>query len=1027
MKMNSLRGLLFLLILFSGSVVFGQTITGTVTGDNFPLPGVNIAVEGTQKGAVTDFDGLYSIDGVQAGDVLVFSSIGFATKKVTAIGNAVINVNLEEDIKALDEVVVVGYGKQSRAKVSSAITTVGSEKLNDTPVIGVDQALQGKASGVTVTAGGEPGRAPSVRIRGLSTFGGGNPLYIVDGIQLENINSINPNSIASVDVLKDAASAAIYGSRGSNGVIIITTKKGKPGYSKLGVNTYTGFQSFDKRYDLLNSEQYAQYAEAFGAVPARLTDPRFSADAAATDTDWQDQIFRSALQQNIEVNYSGGSDNITYYMSGSYLKQEGVIIGTGFDRYTFNANSDQKLSDKIKIGQNLSVAITEDSQLNESGGRTLIEHAIKQAPVLGVFEPGTDNFQGPSSGVDGNDSENPVRVQDAQDRINNNTNFFGSVYGEYEILKGLSFRQQVGVNLNFNRNDYISRAYADGNYDGTEFTAAHVQLTSPSTDSRSRALTTTLTSNLTYNTTIADLHDLTLTAVYERLDRNQLDLGTAVSDINPDTELFSSSFEEGSVREELFKRKLVSYIGRLNYAYDDKYIVTASIRRDGSSRFGRNNIWGNFPAASAAWRVSQESFMQSIGFISDLKLRASYGVTGNDDIPDYSAQSVFLPFGSYTVGDRVVANNAFTGFVNDDLRWEESIKTNFGIDFGFLNNKLKVTAEYFTSDGKDLLVGEEPAPSFGIPNTTPVDDRPAIQNNIADVRTEGVELTIGYTNNDHEFKWGVDANISTAKNEVITTSSNGSDIFLATFEGEAINVIREGEPILSLFGWETDGLYQSQEEIDSHLDDTSLTAPGDIRFVDQNNDGAIDNDDRTIIGNPFPEFTYAFNLNASYKGFDFLANFYGVQGVDILNTNLYDIEGVERLFNAGTVVLDAWTPTNTNTLQPRVSAGDTNRNVRVSDRYIEDGSFLRVKNITLGYSIPTSTLEGILNGTISKLRIYAQAQNAITFTNYRGYDPEVPARNQNFFLGTGPITEYGVDRGFYPTPKNFLIGLQLEF
>ena len=1030
MKLKLFKVLFFLVALFSANIIIGQSITGKVTDGNFPLPGVNVVIKGSTIGVVTDFDGIYKISGVKTGETLVFSSIGFVNKEIIVNRNTTtINVTLDQDVESLNEVVVVGYGTQSRTKVSGAITSVNGEELNRNVVIGVDQALQGRAAGVTVQSGGSPGQAPTVRIRGLSTFGGGDPLYVVDGIFVTDLNTINPSSIEKVDILKDAAAAAIYGSRGSNGVILITTKKGKNGWSKIGVNSYTGFQTFDKRYDLLNSQEYRQYAESLGALPPRLTETKYAEDVSRNDTDWQNEIFETAPMRNIDANYSGGSDKINYYMYGGYLQQEGVIINTGFDRYTFGINSDLKISDKIKIGETLGVGITDQAQLNESGGRTLIEHTIKQSPLLGVYEPGTLNFQGPANRVDLNDAENPVRVQSLQERINRNSNLYGSLYGEYEFLKGLKFRQQASVNINYNNNDYISRRYSDGDYSAEpEFTEpSHSQAVNRLTKSQQRFLATTLTSSLSYNVTLAEKHNLDATAVFEKFEtlrERQIADGTAADNLDEFTK--TQAVTESITEEDI----LVSYIGRVNYSFDNKYILSASIRRDGSSRFGRNFIWGNFPAASAAWRISQENFFEDIDIVNELKIRASYGVTGNNQIPLYGFQSSIRPFGSYIIGsgDNLINNNVFSGVTNEDLRWEKSTKTNIGFDLGLLNNKITLAAEYFTSDGKDLLIGDITPPSFGVPNIGAGEDLTFINSNLADVKTSGFEFQIGYNDKIGDFKWSIDANLSTTKNEVLTAGSVGEkELQRSVFEGETINIIRVGDPILSFFGWQTDGIFQNDTEIAAAATHATATSPGDIRFKDLDGDNKIGDGDRTIIGNPFPDFTYGFNLNASYKGFDIVANLYGVQGVDVFNSNLYDIEGSVSLFNAGKTVLNAWTPENTNTSQPRVVNGDPNRNVRFSDRYIEDGSFLRIKNITLGYSLSDKILKESTKGIVSKFRVYLQGLNVYTFTDYSGYDPEVPARRENFIQNTGPISELGVDRGFYPTPKSFLMGVQVEF
>ncbi|GAA3602518.1 TonB-dependent receptor [Flavivirga amylovorans] len=980
-----------------------QNITGTISDSNGPLPGANVIVKGTSNGTGADFDGKYSLTNVDANATLIFSYVGYETLEIAVDGKSVIDVVLVEDMSALSEIVVVGYGKTSRRLVTGAISSVKSEDINRTPITSADQALQGQAPGVTVINGGSPGTAPQVQIRGLGTFGNSQPLYVIDGIVSASINEINPNDIETMDVLKDASTAAIYGSRASNGVVIITTKKGKTGKTKVTFDSYISSQSVPKTLDLLDTNQFRQYAEGTYGLP-----PRYTTDEASTriNTDWQDEVFQTAFVHNSNLSVSGGSDTAVFNISAGYIDQEGIIINTGFNRASLRANSEFKIGNKFKIGETLTIADSEMKNEEENGDRTLIEHMIKSLPYTPVFNPANPGgFGGTDTTLDnGSDPENPVRLQTISSNTTDVSKILGSLYASYEFIDGLEYKFQYG----------FERTSTSTNIHRPSFDEGINQRTAAQLDQQANIFNSdTYTNSLTYSTTFNEVHNLDLLAVVEKFEtkaRNNRSQAT-----NPLTDAVTVIQGNGQITNQLFEYGLISYIGRVNYNYNNKYLLSASLRRDGTSRFGKGNKWANFPAVSLGWVLSEEEFLKDSNTISNLKLRASWGVTGNDGSVEYAFESGLINTYNYIGVARNVGASNF-GSPNPDLKWEEATMTNIGLDLGLLNNALNVSLEYYNNDIEDVIVP--------IPNVTS-DGLGALftQRNGASTNTKGFEFNIGYNHDKGgDFSWSANLNLGTSKNEATKLSDDLSFIESSVFEGENLSRITEGESLFYFYGLQTDGLFQQG-------DDTSAqpnAAPGDIRFVDQNGDGSIDSNDNVKIGNPFPEFTYGINLSANYKNFDATLFFSGVSGNDIYNTNLYDLEGMTRLFNAGTAVLDRWTPTNTNTSVPRFTA-DHSDNVNRSDRFIEDGSYAKLRNLTIGYSLSKATLSSIANGVFSKFRVYATGQNVFTITDYSGYDPEIGGSSTVTPGQQSAAAGVGIDRGVYPQPRSFILGVQLAF
>ncbi len=992
-----------------GQFAFSQdiTVSGVVSDETgAPLPGASVVVSGTTNGTQSDFDGNYTLSNVTSNATLTFSYIGYKAQQVSVNGQTTINIILEEDLQALDEVVVVAYGSQSRAAVTGAISSVGSKEISALPVATADQALQGRAAGVTVTNSGSPGAAPVVRIRGVGSPNGGNPLYVIDGVISTGLGSINPNDIESINVLKDAATSAAYGSQAANGVIVVTTKQGKSGRTEFSFNTYTGVQFVTQRFDVLNTEQYLTFIEdAFGTVPSTPL------SSSGINTNWQDEIFQTGLMQNYDVSMASGNDKSNYRASIGTLKQEGTIIETGFNRYNIRLNSNFDVTDKIKVGQTLAVALSDQKPEASTGGRSLLEHAIKLAPYLPVYNPDNPGgFQGPTSALDGQDAENPVRIQKNGSRLNRATSIFGSVFGEYEILTGLKFRSQFGLEYNHNSTDNFIPSYNDD----SNGQSTHSQPFAAITKNRSIFRRFLYTNSLNYNFTVGEGHNFDVLALIEKNEAFFEQLNTSSQNgVTNEIQQHGPDQVVATSNEDAIDK--IGYLGRLNYSFNDKYLISASIRRDGSSVFGPNTKWGTFPSVSAGWNIAKENFMSETD-LNTLKLRGSWGVTGFDGIPNYRYSTTLNPNWIYIINGTAVGGTSPAGIPNPDVAWEEREMLNIGVDLGLFDNKFTGAIEYYNNKSNELLINVPYAGSLGNLALT-------VPSNVGDAEVKGFEVSLGYNDYEGDFTWSANLNLSTAKTEVLNKGSEGITQ-ITTFESSIVNGLKVGDPIYAFYGYKTNGLYQSQEEVDDALYTNNANAgigPGDIRYVDQNEDGQINDDDRVIIGQPTPEITYGLNLDANYKNWDFNAFINGAAGHDIYNTNIYDLEGMPRTFNAGVGVLNRWTPANTNTTIPRPFTGNNGINTASSDRYIEDGAYTRLKNVTIGYTIGQDTK---LSEYFSKLRLYISGQNLLTLTDYSGLDPEIGIATT---VGAGNSSAYGIDYGNYPQPKSVIVGLQVTF
>ncbi|UII19901.1 SusC/RagA family TonB-linked outer membrane protein [Fulvivirga ligni] len=1029
LKVGYARLCMLILLMSIATISFAQNpITGKITDESgAALPGASVLIKDSSKGTVTDINGNYTLT-ANSSDILIVSFIGYKAREIAVGSQTSINVSLSLDTQQLTEVVVVGYGTQKRADVTGAISTVEADELANLPVPTVDQALQGRAAGVTVINNGAPGNEPTIRIRGLGTVNNNNPLYVIDGVIATGLGDLNPQDIESMQVLKDASTAAVYGAKGSNGVIIVTTKKGKSGKVQVSMNAYAGSQWSNKRFDLLNSQQYLTYAkEAFQSPPrvaASDTIPAF-AQLLQNNTDWQDQIFQSGLVQNYSVGVSGGGDNSTFRISGGYLSQEGIIRSTNYERYNLRANSNFKLG-KLTVGENVNIAISEENPLAASGGRSVIEHTIKMAPYLPVYDSRTEGgYRGPNTGLDAQDAENPVRVLELGRRERRGVALLGNVFAELEIIDGLKARSQVGSEYKTFEYSSFTPSYND-DPEGATHTVnyANIRLSDGS------LFRTTFTNSLSYSKSINKVHNIEVLALSEQVSTRTTLINTYSRNyISNDVDQVSNTDSDIGSSEYNYYR--LGYLGRINYNYDERYMIAASFRRDASSRFASSNRWGSFPSAAIGWNISKEGFMDTQDFVSNLKLRASWGKTGNDNIPDYSYSAGIVDDFHYPIGGSDALGASPAGLGNSNLKWEETTMSNIGLDFAIMDYTISGSIEYYSNQSDDLLIPRVLPISSGFNNGTVIE-------NTGSIETKGIEINLGYNHTGSQMEWSVNANLGTSKNEVLDVGENEA-IVGANFESENISYSTVGQPAFQFYGWQFDGIFDSDAEANSYMQGSqynNLNARGgDFRIVDTNNDGRITADDRTIIGNPFPTLTYGLSANLNYKGFDVSLFFNGMYGNDIYNTNIYDLEGMPRLFNAGTGVLDRWTPEN-NTADEVPRAGGAGTNVQVSSRFVEDGSYTRLRNITLGYNLlKTFKIQGM-----SKFRVYVTGMNLLTFTNYSGLDPEVGASNDIETNeapapigavatdGNGqPITNFenGIDRGNYPAPKSIVVGIEI--
>ena len=1021
-------------------------VSGIVTSatDGEPLIGVSVQVKGTSTGTITDLNGKYTLN-VSTGQTLVFSYIGFMEQQVVAT-KPVINVVLKEDTKTLDEVVVVGYGTMKRSDLTGSVVSVTGDELKKSVVTSLDQALQGRAAGVSVTQNsGAPGGGISVSIRGINSLNGNEPLYVIDGVAISGntdgnssvLSSINPSDIVSMEILKDASATAIYGTRGANGVIMITTKSGGKGKAKVNFSANYALQFNSNKIDVADADLFASAVRsAVKNDGIAMTNLAYGEDyiGRLNSIDWQDEMSRTALQQNYNLSASGGSENTQANLSLGYLNNQGIVIESNFKRLTARANITHKVKDFLHVGLNLNYAHSE-----KMGGGNLRNYA-QAIPTMDYVEDGVfysmpivlpdgtwGHYKKEGNGDVNKGADNLVAAAKTADSINKWDRLLASAFLQLDLYKGLTFKTIASYNY-YTRGYNGYTAYNDRTF-GTQDRKDSFSL------NQSQSTSLGLEAFLNYDWS-NEHHRVSAMAGFSTSDTNGAWLNSSANDFPADnirqislTNDPSSKQTDGGLD---LKTRFLSYFGRLTYTLNDRYIVTATVRRDGSSNFGAGNRYGTFPSASVAWRLSEEKFIKDLELFSNLKLRAGWGQTGNAgngtnlSIAQLSSANAMYWFfnGSSVINGAGIAQQKE---IDTNLKWETNEQTNIGIDFAFMNNELSFSADYFIRDAKDLLLYRQIRPSTGFSN---------VYTNAGHIRNSGFEFTAAWNKSFSDWNIGIRLNGSTLKNEAIEVgdpifSKSGSAQDGDNWDNHSIT--QNGYPVGSYYGWKVEGIFRTQAEIDemnrlavekgveSGVYQDKTTQPGDYKFVDLNGDGQITDADRTVIGNGYPKFTYGMNLTASWKNFDFSMNLYGVAGMDILSyssarlTSVYAPDGgYQNVLKE--YINNAWSSSNTGAKYPRITKTDYNKNMRVSDAYIQKGDYLKISNIQIGYTFPKNVLKPV---KMENARVFASVDNVCTISSYNKFgDPEV---------GDSNVLYSGFDGGRYPFPMSVTFGLSVQF
>lgn len=994
------KTLLFGLFMLVGSATYAQsrTITGKVTSesDGLGLPGVNVIVKGTNNGTSTDFDGNFSIE-VSNNAPLVFSYIGFETQEITTQGKTQINVGLKESASALDEVVVIGYGTSKKSDITGAISSVSSEEISAYPVLNTQQALQGRAAGLQVQSnnGAEPGAPISVNIRGNTSIGASSSaLFVVDGFVGAALPQ--PSDIASIEVLKDASATAIYGSRGSGGVILVTTKKGQSGKMQVEISSSYSVQNVSETLDLLNADQFGVYRH--------LINENYVQGPA--DTDWQDLIYTTGSVANHKLSFSGGSDKFKYYVSGNYFDQEGVVINSGFERFSFLSNVEVEMTDNLKLGFNAygnrdnKNGVASQASSGGRGGGDVISLAYRFAPDQPIQDQNGVNTQNPV----GDDVDNPVAI--ARESIDETTtdDYRANFFADYQIIEGLSFKTTFG---------FSSENRTRGRFQPSTLVASAGGQGGSASITSLKATNVLSENYLTYDKEFGKASFTALVGYsYQKEKREQF--GAAAQNFISNSVSYHNLGMGSTLlpsSSSLSEQEIISQFARVNFEFDDRYLLTFTARRDGASNFAKNNKYAIFPSGAVGWTISNESFLRNNETLSNLKLRASYGVTGNPSISPYQSLASFENIYA-VVGDQTVNAVVPEQLSNPDLKWESSYQANFGLDLGFFNNRITASFDYYNIDTKDVILGDSSAPVYiGFSNVTSL-------KNIGEINNKGFEISLStkniYTDN---FSWTTDFNWATNKNEVVKLVG-GQDVYLDSSPGSFLqsqtHILREGEPVGVFYGYEYKGVNQGGTPVEGLAGYPGSDA-GDELFTDLNGDGVITTDDRMIVGDPNQDWTAGLSNNFTYKNFDLNIFFQAAMGGDIFSYTLLELASGES--NATTEVLNAWTPTNTDTNIP--SAGV--REKRVTSRFVYDGGYIRLKNLSLGYNLPDKIVEKL---GMQGVRIGISGQNILTFTDFPGTDPEASYRSSG---SQNSNVNKGFDYGSYPNIKSFTLSANFKF
>lgn len=989
--------LVALLGMLSPTSAFAQQlkVSGTVTdvkGDAVIGATVKVKGGGTGASAITDIDGHFTVNASENATLTV-SYIGYKMQDVPVNGRRQLNIVLNEDNEMLDELVVVGYGTMKKSDLTGSVASLGSKDINNSSVNNIGAAVQGKISGVQIIDAGKPGDNVNIKIRGLGSINNCDPLIVIDGVPTDlGLNAINMADVDRLDVLKDASAAAIYGSRGANGVVMITTKRGKAGESHLSVSANVSVQNATNVPDLLDASEYAALSNEMMINSGRTPNPEFAnPETLGSGTDWMDELLRTGIMQNYTVSYSGGNDKSHYYVSGGFLDQSGIVESVKYRRFTFQANSDAQVTKWLKFSNNITFSADEKKQ-----GSYSISDAMKALPVQPV-----KNEDGTWSGPEGNAEwygsiRNPIGTTQVNSNKTNGYNFLANITGEIKFAKWLKFRSTFGYDAKFWFDDNFTPKY-DWKPTPVEESSRY--------KSTNKSFTYLWDNYFLFDYTIADAHEISFMGGMSA-QWNDYDYYNAQKNVFQfdNVHEFDNGEKMYSILGNMTEWALLSYMARLNYSYKNRYLLTATVRRDGSSKFGPKHRWGTFPSVSLAWRMSDEKWFPKTKFIDDIKIRAGYGVTGSQaSVGSYG----YLAQYNTSVYPLGIAGNTQTvlyssTLANPYIHWEEVAQTNVGVDASFLGSRIVLSLDAYLKETRDMLV------KASIPITSGFEDTSTTYTNAGRVSNKGLEMSLHTVNLVSPLRWETTLTATYNRNKIKDLNSD-VPYYINQVNNSYVTMLAEGYPINVFYGYVTDGIFQNQQEVNDHAIQTGAE-PGDIRFRDLNNDGVINDEDRTVLGNPNPTWLFSMNNTLTYKGFELSVYLQGVAGNKIFNANNIDNTGMSAAYNQTTDVLNRWTGEGTSNFIPRAVYGDPNGNNRMSDRFVENGSYLRLKNITLAYNFPGKWLDKI---GVQALRLSLSCENVATITSYSGFDPEVDIN--------------GIDLSRYPISRTFSFGLNLNF
>ena len=995
MPISRLRMMVCLIGMLLPMCMFAQQITvqGVVkdqTGET--VIGASVMEKGTTNGTITGIDGDFSLN-MSPNGTLVVSFVGYKTQEVQVKGQKQLQVVLSEDAEMLDEVVVIGYGTMKKSDLTGAVSSIGNKDIKDSPVSNLGQAIQGKISGVQIVDAGKPGDNVSIKIRGLGSINNCDPLVVIDGVPTDlGLSSLNMADVERLDVLKDASATAIYGSRGANGVVMITTKRGTEGKGKLAVSANYSFQNATNVPSLLNAAQYAELSNDMMVNSGRNPNPEWANPSElGAGTDWMDELLRTGVMQNYTVSYSGGNEKSHYYVSGGFLDQSGIVKSVNYRRFTFQSNSDAQVLKWLKFSNN----ITFSADTKKSGSYN-IGDALKALPIYPV-----KNEDGSWSGPDGNSewygsTRNPIGPTELNKSQTDGYNFLANLTAELTFTKWLKFKSTFGYDAKFWFIDNFTPKY-NWKPTPTEETSRY--------KSDNKSFTYLWDNYFLFDHTFAEKHRVGLMAgMSAQWNTNDY--------LNAQKNVFMfDNVHEMDNGEEMYaiggnetEWALLSYMARVNYSYEDRYLLTATIRRDGSSRFGKKHRWGTFPSVSVAWRASQEKWFPKNDYINDLKVRAGYGVTGSQaSVGNYSYLASYntsvYPFGISSGNQTALVSSTLA---NPYIHWEEVAQTNIGFDASLFNSRVMFSFDAYLKETRDMLV------KASIPITSGFEDTTTTYTNAGKVRNQGIEMSLHTINLTGELGWETNLTATYNKNKIKDLNSD-VPYYINQINNSYVTMLAKDYPINVFYGYVTDGIFQNQSEVNTHAVQPGAE-PGDIRFRDLNNDGVINDSDRTVIGNPNPSWLFSMNNSLSYKGFELSVFLQGIAGNKIYNANNIYNTGMAAAYNQTTDVLKRWQGEGTSNSMPRAVFGDPNQNTRVSDRFVENGSYLRLKNITLSYTFPKQWLQ---KAQIENARLSLSCENVATITGYSGFDPEVGIN--------------GIDQNRYPISRTFSLVLNFNF